>query len=121
MPHYINNHLSWMSLHRQLPLETKSKIKTIVLTGWSRYDHFATLCELLPAALPCLAMCLAVMKEERFTSEVHEKVSRHLGYLRAIPLEYKPFMQVDDNYGNFPGDLLLFIISCFSYIICFTK
>jgi hexosaminidase len=29
-----------------------------VLTGWSRYDHFSTLCELFPAAIPSLAVCL---------------------------------------------------------------
>ena len=26
----------------------------IVITGWSRYDHFAVLAELLPAAMPSL-------------------------------------------------------------------
>jgi hypothetical protein len=28
-----------------------------------RYDHYATLCEVLPAGLPSLALCLAVLKE----------------------------------------------------------
>ena len=28
--------------------------------GWSRYDHFAVLCELLPASLPSLVINLMV-------------------------------------------------------------
>lgn len=103
MPHYINNHLSWISLINQLPKETKKKIRAVTVTGWSRYDHFATLCELLPSALPCLAMCLATLKEGYFDDEIHRNVSQNLGYLRPIQLEYKPFMQLDDNCGNFPG------------------
>eukprot|EP00795_Rhopilema_esculentum_P017789 gene17789-9467_t len=107
MPHYINNHLSWLSLINQLPKETKKKVKAIMVTGWSRYDHYATLCELLPAALPCLAMCLAVLKEGLFNKSIHEKVSRNLGYLQCFQLEYKPFMQLDSNCGNFPGSEII--------------
>lgn len=29
-----------------------------MLTGWSRYDHFSTLCELFPSAIPSLGICL---------------------------------------------------------------
>ena len=31
--------------------------------SFCRYDHYATLCELLPAALPSLAFCLGALSE----------------------------------------------------------
>ena len=32
----------------------------IVITGWSRYDHFAVLAELLPAAMPSLVSSILI-------------------------------------------------------------
>ncbi len=34
-----------------------------------RYDHYATLCELLPAALPSLAYCLQALREGKNNTE----------------------------------------------------
>ena len=33
----------------------------IVITGWSRYDHFAVLAELLPAAMPSLVSIVLIL------------------------------------------------------------
>ena len=105
--HHINNHLSWINLIESFDIELKSKVKGIAVTGWSRYDHFATLCELLPAAFPCLALCLQVLKEESFTSTVHGKVSKTLGYINPIPLSG----YFDCVGGNFPGSEIIWYIS----------
>jgi hexosaminidase len=35
----------------------------MVITGWQRYDHFATLCELLPAAVPSMSVTLLAVSK----------------------------------------------------------
>lgn len=108
--HHVNNHLSWLSLIESLDSNIKNKINGLAVTGWSRYDHFATLCELLPVALPCLALCLQIFKEKRFTKQLHENVSKQIGYLSLIP-----FNNINTRYditcGNFPGSELVMYMS----------
>uniref|UniRef100_A0A1I7X2D0 beta-N-acetylhexosaminidase n=1 Tax=Heterorhabditis bacteriophora TaxID=37862 RepID=A0A1I7X2D0_HETBA len=36
-------------------------VEGLIMTGWSRYDHMAVLCELLPVALPAMAMSMETM------------------------------------------------------------
>lgn len=52
----------------------------------ARYDHYAILCEVLPEALPCLAICLNVLKTGTFNSDVHLSVSQELQFESALPL-----------------------------------
>lgn len=53
--HY-QNHLSWINLISRI--ENPSKLKGIILTGRSRYDHMQSVCELLPASIPSLVLSL---------------------------------------------------------------
>ena len=105
------NHLSWLELITSLPETTRCKISGIALTGWSRYDHYATLCELLPPAIPSLVLCLAVLENGRLTSEIEDLTAQQLGFSSARSL--KPL--VSDAYaefekGCFPGaDLFLYV------------
>ena len=60
--HY-HNHISWLDVIRResSPNTAHGKpinFRGIAMTGWSRYDHFAVLCELLPVAIPSLVLNL---------------------------------------------------------------
>jgi len=107
--HHINNHLSWITLYNNFDDILQSKIKGICFTGWSRYDHFATLCEILPVSLPCLALCLNVIREKTFTKELHASVSKQIGYINLIPFD--TCGTLDIVCGNFPGSELVVYIS----------
>ena len=53
---HFRNHLSWLNLIKTSV--NPVKYKGIALTGWSRYDHMQAFCEILPAGIPTLALCL---------------------------------------------------------------
>ncbi|VVC86586.1 unnamed protein product [Leptidea sinapis] len=54
---YVSNQQAW---RRQMAVVEDITFAGVVLTGWSRYEHYATLCELLPVSLPSLSCCLRV-------------------------------------------------------------
>ncbi|RCN29657.1 glycosyl hydrolase family 20, catalytic domain protein, partial [Ancylostoma caninum] len=53
--HYQKNNIEWIIRQRLLrkgPKETN--IEGVIITGWSRYDHMAGLCEIWPVAEPSM-------------------------------------------------------------------
>eukprot|EP01138_Halocafeteria_seosinensis_P010248 gb/GECG01010466.1/.p1 GENE.gb/GECG01010466.1/~~gb/GECG01010466.1/.p1 ORF type:complete len:777 (+),score=84.93 gb/GECG01010466.1/:1-2331(+) len=54
---HLSNHLSWVTRAESTSLQG------LVLTGWSRFNHTATLCETLPTGIPSLALNLSVIRE----------------------------------------------------------
>uniref|UniRef100_A0A0A9YMF3 beta-N-acetylhexosaminidase n=2 Tax=Lygus hesperus TaxID=30085 RepID=A0A0A9YMF3_LYGHE len=56
----LANQRSWLELIHTS--KTSHKVSGLALTGWSRFDHFAVLCELLPVAIPSLLLNLLYVK-----------------------------------------------------------
>lgn len=58
---HLENNLKWLAVIQSESARFPRGIQGIALTGWQRYDHFAVLCELLPASIPSLAICLSAV------------------------------------------------------------
>ncbi|GBP56148.1 Hexosaminidase D [Eumeta japonica] len=72
---YVSNQDAWISVADEKPFDIT--FEGVILTGWSRYDHYATLCELLPVAMPSLASCLrrwVKPKQEQVSEAYNEAV-----------------------------------------------
>lgn len=121
MLRHAQNHLSWMEV---MARETKEEevpvnFRGIALTGWSRYDHFAVLCELLPVAVPSLVLNLVLLSsggmDTKSLHKTHEllhctnhKTLMNLEELRRNPLQW-------DLYRcNFPGVKAFSVMSAYN-------
>ncbi|XP_028416739.1 hexosaminidase D-like [Dendronephthya gigantea] len=100
----IDNHKSWLKILSMLSTQNV-KVNGIALTGWSRYDHYATMCELLPAGLPSLALCLAVLKEGDLSNQTLWAVSQQLGFKSPVLFDVYdiPRDLQDRDEGRFLG------------------
>lgn len=64
MEERLYNHLTWMQVMKDKSSKSILQFEGIALTGWSRYDHFLALCDLLPQAIPQLVASLQALKIE---------------------------------------------------------
>lgn len=71
---HLENNLAWLTVVQSEAARFSQGIQGIAVTGWQRYDHFSVLCELLPASIPSLAICLSTIAKGYFNVEVGNNV-----------------------------------------------
>ncbi|XP_017561362.1 beta-N-acetylhexosaminidase isoform X1 [Pygocentrus nattereri] len=79
LKHHLDNHLSWLKVMDSMDQYPSLTFQGIAITGWQRYEHFTRLCELLPVAIPSLAVCLQTLKYGSFNEEAVKAVHHILG------------------------------------------
>ncbi|BFY97386.1 hypothetical protein BsWGS_00426 [Bradybaena similaris] len=99
--HHLNNQLSWLNLIEAY--NTRLTFRGVVLAGRQRYDHFSTLCELLPVAVPSLAVCLATMVNGGFTKDIHKSTSKLIRCNRPLEMTLSTHHHRDAYDCVFPG------------------
>ncbi|CAD5214842.1 unnamed protein product [Bursaphelenchus okinawaensis] len=103
--HYIKNHESWIKQFERA--KTEVNIRGLVYTGWSRYDHLATLCELLPTTLPQLLMSQETILEGKPLKGNYMRTRKWLGCQPTTELG-------DASFGcQFPGREVYEIVNRF--------
>lgn len=109
---HINNHTAWLQIIKQFILTNtnyRQNLQGIAFTGWTRFDHMMTLCELLPTSIPSLVLCLQTIIKNGFNEggEAHRSSSDILGFNVLIPLEQTSLYLTNHSfYANYQGSQL---------------
>ncbi|XP_015925127.1 hexosaminidase D [Parasteatoda tepidariorum] len=103
---HLENNKAWLSVMSEQNSSFRG-FRGIAITGWQRYDHFASLCELLPAAIPSLLLNVITVSQGEFTKEVFPRMQELLECSSRIhyhlDLEHDPNMWRALGVCFFPG------------------
>lgn len=84
--HHQRNQQTWLETMYRASFRHKVNFTGIAVTGWSRYDHMLSLCELLPSSIPSLAYALQTIVHGRINYNQNITISRLLLGCNQIPL-----------------------------------
>ena len=100
----------------------------IVITGWSRYDHFAVLAELLPASMPSLATNLISVSHGYFNASWQKELYQSLQcadnsrlYEEFIDLESDPTLHEKMSWCFFTGIINFRFLTALYIFFCFLQ
>lgn len=107
---HLENNLRWLEVMSQQTSLFKNGFSGIAITGWQRYDHFAVLCELFPAAFPSLALSLIAVTNGYFDRSMKNKLLSVLSCPTTsgrnhvfVTLESDPYLWDKMGRCMFPG------------------
>lgn len=83
--HHYLNHITWNQMIYNQETIGACNFTGISITGWSRYDHFLQICDLLPQAIPSLIVNLQALQYGEVTMQMRMNISRQLGCRQTIP------------------------------------
>jgi len=84
--HHQRNQQTWLEAMYLASFRRNVSFTGIAITGWSRYDHMLSLCELLPSSIPSLAYTLQTIVHGRLDYGLNVTISRSLLGCNGIPL-----------------------------------
>ncbi|XP_049786014.1 hexosaminidase D-like [Schistocerca cancellata] len=109
---HLENNLRWLEVMSAEAPKFRGGFSGIAITGWQRYDHYSVLCELLPAAVPSLAVNLLATSRGFFNQSLRHDLQSNLGCARApvgsqhdyvVNLNSDPFLWEKFGRCFFPG------------------
>lgn len=109
---HVDNNLNWLDVMASEHTKFSGGFRGLVLTGWQRHDHFAVLCELIPSALPSLAINLITVSHGYLNSSIYPEIFEAMKcthspkYLTNLNLDNDPFLWDRFAYCSFPGSLV---------------
>lgn len=121
---HVQNNLEWLDLlsEENGRMRSEGGVRGLVLTGWQRYDHFSTLCELLPAALPSLVFSIAALRYNQLGKNAIAVSKKALGCEQSGWLHSSNDLDMPYLYNflwscNFPGHDFYMFLKRYNYTI----
>ena len=84
--HHQRNQQTWLEAMFTASKSYAINFTGIAVTGWSRYDHMLSLCELIPSSIPSLAYVLQTIEYGRLTEQLNYTIGQSVLGCRKMPL-----------------------------------